>query len=67
MIGVVSAVVAGNINGVGEAVIEWIKQEGVNVKDDVQTSAWMGRKIYWGEMEAAMINKVFYRLTTVMG
>jgi Helicase conserved C-terminal domain len=67
MIGVVAAVITGNINGVGHSVIAWMEEENIDMEDDRQTCAWMGRKIYWGEMEAAMINKVFYRLVRNIG
>jgi superfamily II DNA helicase RecQ len=67
MVGVVAAGVATNGNRIGHSVIRWMEEEGVNVEDDVQTVAWMGKKIYWGEMEAAKINKVWYRLVQSIG
>ena len=67
MVGVVSTVMTLNWHEMGESTLAWMEEEGVNVKDDVQTYTWMGKKIMWGAMEAAMINKVFYRFVTDIG
>jgi hypothetical protein len=45
----------------------WMEEDGVNMEDDIQTMKWFGKKIYWGEMEAAMINRVWYRLVQNVG
>lgn len=67
MVGVVAAAMAEDINGMGHSILAWMEEEGVDVEDDMQTMQWMGKKMYWGEMEAAMINKVWYRLVQNVG
>ena len=67
MIGAVIGMMVANINRCAEAVGEWMGREGVDKYDERQVYGWMGGKIRWGGMEAAMINKVFYRLTMAIG
>ena len=62
IIGVISVMVAENSNGTGEALIEWIKEEGVQEENEGELMKWMGKKIEWGGMEAAQINKVWLRM-----
>ena len=62
MIGVISVMVAENKNQSGEALIEWIKEEGVQEENSGELMKWMGKKIEWGGMEAAQINKVWLRM-----
>jgi hypothetical protein len=50
-----------------ESVMAWMKREQVDVEQDKEVYEWLGRKVQWGEMEAAMINKVFLRLVQSVG
>ncbi len=56
-----------NINRYGEAIWEWMRLDGVNEQNPQQIFEWMGRKIRWGGMEGALINKIFYHLAVATG
>ena len=60
IIGAISSLMTANINRCGDAVWEWMRLDQVDERHPQQVLQWMGRKIRWGGMEAAMINKVFY-------
>lgn len=67
IIGAVVSMMMANINQGGDAVGEWMRLDRVDEQSPAQVFQWMGRKIRWGEMEAAIINKVFYRLAIAIG
>jgi superfamily II DNA helicase RecQ len=67
MIGGIIGMMRANINRCSDAIGAWMQSDGVNERDPQAVYKWMGQKIRWGGMEAAMINRVFYELAIATG
>ena len=67
MIGAVVSMMTANINRCGKAIGEWMRLDGVEERDGQPVFRWIGQKIRWGGMEAALINQVFYQLAVATG
>ena len=58
---IIPVVVSGMImdSGFGHRVMNEIGQSGIDIKNDQAVNQWFGRKIRWGDQEAARIHRVF--------
>lgn len=62
IIGAVAAILIGNPDGIQNIVMQWIADDGVDITQRNQVYQWMGQKIQWGGIEAAKIDKLFFKL-----
>lgn len=67
IVGAINSMMTANINRCADAVWEWMRLDGVDDEDGAQIFRWMGQRIRWGGMEAALIDKVFYQLAIAIG